>query len=166
MGFFDDPTTPPYNTVDAALQAGYYGTGSTGGDGGDGYDPSGDGSGGGTYNDGVSSSGGINWNNVLDLGFGLGSQIVQANAHNPTQQIGGAGVVGIGGNYAPANVLQAGAAYNRGGVQYAAAPGASNLQGGIGVDNTLNSLTGIITRNPLLIGGIIVGILLWKSGRK
>jgi hypothetical protein len=122
-------------------------------------------SGGGTYNDGVRSSGGINWNNVLDLGFGLGSQIVQAQGRNPTQQIGGAGVVGIGGGYNPSSVLQAGAAYNRGAGQvpiYAAA--GAGVHGGGVAEDTVGSLSRIVAQHPLMIfGGIAALFLLYRQ---
>lgn len=57
--------------------------------------------------DGSDSPGGINWNNILNQAFGVGSQAIQAFGRNPTQQIASYGVTGVGGGYSPASALAA-----------------------------------------------------------
>jgi hypothetical protein len=50
--------------------------------------------------------GGINWMDIINRGFDVGSQAIGAWGRNPSQQVGNYATKGIGGGYAPAAVQQ------------------------------------------------------------
>lgn len=111
---------------------------------------------------GSGGGGGIDWNSVINQGFGIGSQIIGAWGRNPTQQIG-AGGSPIGGGYSPAAINTSQAQ-----IQQAIASQQAALQqqrqltgsGGVGLDDAASSITGFITRNPLLVAGGVLGLFL------
>lgn len=111
-----------------------------------------------------SGGGGIDWNSVINQSYGLASQIMAAWGRNPTQQIG-YGVTGVGQGYSPAAQLQAQAQIQAAIAQQQQLVNTRNQQlgqggGGLGLDDLGGSITGFITRNPLLVAGGVLGAYL------
>jgi hypothetical protein len=104
----------------------------------------------------------INWNQMWSNIFGVGSQAIAAWGQNPTQQVGNAGITGIGQGYSPAAVSQGYAAI-------AAAQNQQGLQGGVrpntvgganSLDGIFNSITSTVSANPMIFLGLGVGAYL------
>lgn len=105
---------------------------------------------------------GIDWGSTINQGFGLASQIVGAWGRNPTQQVM-AGGQPIGGGYSPAAQLAGQAQVQSAIASQQTALRAGNSQtngGGLGLDDAAGSITGFITRNPLLVAGGALGVYL------
>lgn len=123
-----------------------------------------DGTMGATFDDYSFSNGGgsIDWNSIINQGFGIGSQAIGAWGRNPTQQVG-AGGQPIGGGYTPAAQLAGQAQLQSAIASQQTALRAGNSQtngGGLGLDDAAGSITSFITRNPLLVAGVAVGAYL------
>lgn len=115
-------------------------------------------------------SSGINWQSIINQGFGLGSQAISAWGHNPTQQVGTSGIIGIGQGYSPAAVLQAQSQQNsqllsQQQALLAAQRGHTVAIGGQGVaEDALGSLGVFVSQHPLMVfGGIAALLLLYKQ---
>lgn len=112
-----------------------------------------------TYGGGGSS---VNWNNIWNNIFGVGSQAIAAWGNNPTQQVGNYGTVGIGQGYSPAAIGQSYAQIAAAQAQQQQYAGGirPNTAGGLGLDDAAGSITSFITRNPLLVAGGVLGVYL------
>jgi len=117
--------------------------------------------GGGDWGSGGGS--GINWQSVINQGFGLGSQAIGAWGHNPTQQIGGAGVLGIGQGYSPAAILNASGGMQRPPTGVISNPGLTGANGGVAED-ALGSLSRFVTQHSgMVFIGIAAMFLLYRQ---
>lgn len=103
----------------------------------------------------------IDWQSVINQGFGITSQILASRGKYPTQQIG-AGGTPIGGGYSPAAQLQAQAQVQQAIAQQSAnqAVGLRGGNGGVGLDDAATSITSFVQRNPLLVGGGVLALYL------
>lgn len=115
---------------------------------------------GGWFGDPRYSGSSIDWNNVINQGFGIGSQAIAAWGRNPTQQIGNSSVIGIGQGYSPAATLSAQAQAQAAFLAQQRALGGGGGAGGVGLDDAATSITGFISRNPLLVAGGVLGLFL------
>jgi hypothetical protein len=103
--------------------------------------------------------GGIDWQSIINQGFGLGSQAISAWGHNPTQQVGTGGIIGIGQGYSPAALLQASAQQQIAQQPVFSAPHAG--PGGQGVaEDALGSLGVFVSQHPLMVFGGIAALFL------
>lgn len=102
----------------------------------------------------------IDWNAIINQGFGLGSQAISAfSGRNSGTQIGynsSQGVFAInpggsGGGYRGYDEM---ATYAPGGGRMPVAAG------GVGLDDAAGSVMGFVERNPLLVGAVAVGAYL------
>jgi len=107
-----------------------------------------------------SSGGGLDWQSIINQGFGIGSQIIAGWGRNQTQQLG-AGGVPVGGGYSPSQILGAAGNIVRNTTPVNNAGGVPN-SGGIG--NTVGSgLDGIFNwaaTNPVPVFIGIAGLFL------
>lgn len=104
----------------------------------------------------------IDWNNIINQGFGIGSQIITATGKNPSTQFGfnpaTGGIFAIGGQQ-----------LGQQGANYASNPYANmtpqqlaayqqSIGGGVGsgIDGALSW----VQKNPLLVGGVVLGAFL------
>ncbi len=114
------------------------------------------------YFDDFNGGGGIDWQSIINQGFGIGSQIIGAWGHNPTQQIGPGGMP-IGQGYSPAAQLQAQAQLQQAIAQQNAQL-YGNQYGGQGVGTSVGSgLDGAINwavNNPIPVFLGIAGLFL------
>lgn len=109
-----------------------------------------------------SSGGGLDWQSIINQGFGAASQIFAAWGRNPTQQTGVGGVP-IGGGYSPAQVLGAAGQLNQNAnlsAQQQAALLAANQSRTNSLDGIFGSLTTTISNNPLIFAAGAVGLYL------
>lgn len=103
--------------------------------------------------------GAIDFNSIINQGFGIGSQLIASLGKRPTQQIGyspGTGLFAIG---TPATGYDS-ASYQTGqltAAQYAQLQGAQ--RGGVAED-AVSSITSFVSRNPLLVGAALLGTYL------
>jgi len=116
-----------------------------------------------SYNPGTeypSSGGGLDWQSIINQGFGAASQIFSAWGRNPTQQTGVGGIP-IGGGYSPSQILGAAGQLTRNPTNVVPNNGVNN-SGGIG--NTVGSgLDGIFNwaaTNPVPVFIGIAGLFL------
>ena len=111
-----------------------------------------------TYGGGGS---GVNWNNIWNNIFGVGSQAIAAWGNNPTQQVGNYGTVGIGQGYSPAAIGQSYAQIAAANAQQQAMYGSGRPQSQANsLDGIFGSLTNTISNNPLIFAGAAVGLYL------
>ena len=112
-------------------------------------------------NPGGNSGGGVNWQSIINQGFGLGSQAIGAFGHHPTQQVG-AGGSPVGGGYSPQAIKQANAQLqNSIGAQQRQLSGGGS-SGGLGssVGGGVDGIIGWATRNPIPVFLGIAGVFL------
>lgn len=102
----------------------------------------------------------IDWMQIINQGFGLGSQAISAWGRNPTQQVGNVSTVGIGQGYSPAAIAQSQANAIAAAQQQALLQQGRAGAGGVGLDDAATSITSFITRNPLLVGAVVLGAVL------
>lgn len=101
---------------------------------------------------------GINWQSIINQGFGAASQIFGAWGPRATQQTG-AGGAPIGSGYSPAAVLQS-AAQLQAAQQQQAQQRALTGGGSNSLDGIFASLTSTISSNPLIFAAAGVGLYL------
>ncbi|MBX3299764.1 MAG: hypothetical protein KF736_09915 [Acidobacteria bacterium] len=105
--------------------------------------------------------GAIDWNSVINQGFGFGSQLIASLGKRPTQQFaysqGSGGIFALGtpvsgydsgGGYQPSQLTAA---------QYAQLQ--QSTRGGVAED-AFSSITSFISRNPVLVAGGALGVYL------
>lgn len=108
-----------------------------------------------------SSGSGIDWNALIPQWNAIGSQAIAAWGRNPTQQIAGSNVFGIGQGYSPAAInasqaqIQSAIASQNAG-PYATRPGTTGTGIGSGVDGIINW----VGQNPLPVLVGVVGLVL------
>ncbi len=102
---------------------------------------------------------GINWQDFVNQSFALGSQALNSfgGAHTGTQFAQGPqGIFNIANSGVPSQV--GGGGYDGG--MPPAQQQAAQQRGGLGLDDAAGSFMGYIMRNPLLVGGIVLGAYL------
>lgn len=102
----------------------------------------------------------IDWQSVINQGFALGSQALNSfgGAHTGTQFAQGPqGIFNIAQSGVPSQGY--GYAYD-GGMAQQQALLAAQQRGGLGLDDAAGSFMNYITRNPLLVGGVVLGAYL------
>lgn len=116
----------------------------------------------GNGNEYPNSGGGLDWQSIINQGFGAASQIFAAWGRNPTQQTGVGGVP-IGGGYSPAQILGAAGSLNQSSnmnAANAAALAAANANRSNSLDSIFGNLTYTIQQNPLIFAAGAVGLYL------
>lgn len=117
-----------------------------------------------SFDDFAGSNTGIDWNGIINRGFGLASQIFARGGNYQTQQIGVDGRP-IGQGYSPAATLAAQAQAQQAFLQQQQMM--ANLQnaqyrsgGQNSLDGIAGSLVNTISNNPLIFGGLALGAYL------
>jgi len=113
-----------------------------------------------TFDDFSSGRNRIDWQSVFNQGVALGSQAIGAWGKRPTTQIaqGNNGIFAIQAS----NPSGYGYGYEGNAMAYQqqAALLAAQQRGGVGFDDAATSITSFISRNPLLVGGVVLGAYL------
>ena len=110
--------------------------------------------------------GAIDWNAIINQGFAVGSQAINAfsGAHGGTQvgyNAGQGGIFAIQTN--PRNAFDDTTRYQTAGLNAQQLAALQN-RGGLGFDDAAGSVTGFVQRNPLLVGAVALGaFLLFKD---
>lgn len=103
--------------------------------------------------------GAIDWNNIINRGFDIGSQALQSFGGRTvgTQTYGSSGQV-----FAINSQPQSGGYNGFDGAAYAQQIAALQAQrsGGLGFDDAAGSVVGFVSRNPLLVGAVVLGAYL------
>jgi hypothetical protein len=108
-----------------------------------------------TFEDPISEPGSVNWQSIINQGYGITSQILAAYGHHPSQQIG-AGGLPIGGGYAPTQILNSAAGLSAANRPGTVGPGGVGSSLGGGVDGIIQWATANPVPVFLLIGGVFL----------